>query len=232
TDADAGLYVHGNYIKGIGFLSFKLTDLEFGLTMLVQCHKGSANENPLLREIITQFYEIYGFYPSMLSTNKGMDSAKNNDFCSEYGISAYIQTCDFGNKKLIKTEKGNKFHPDYVEITDSRVLERIANRRTEFERQFSNDKLGYRRDRMSNRGGIEAELYLLITMITTLLTAITAFCVGRPDLIRSSSAFKWLTKEGEYKNFMRNWALMTRYRQNGVRVVPTLNPYMKIVFVR
>ena len=84
-----------------------------------------------------------------------------------------------------------------MEITDTRVLERIANRRTESERQFSNDKWGYRRDRMSNRGVSEAELYMLITIITTLLTAITAFCVGRSDLIRSSSAFKWLTKEGQ-----------------------------------
>jgi len=60
TDPDAGLYVHGNYIKGIGFLSNKLTDLKFGLPMLVQCYKGSANENPLLRELLTQFYETYG----------------------------------------------------------------------------------------------------------------------------------------------------------------------------
>ena len=196
TDTDAGLYVHGNYIKGIGFLSFKLTDIEYGLPMLVLCYKGSANENPLLREILTQFYETYGFYPSMLSTDKGMDSATNNDFCNEFGISAYIQTRNFGNKELIKTEKGKTFHPDYVEITDPRVLERIANRRTESERQFSNDKWGYRRDRMSNRGANEAELYMLITIITTLLTAITAFCVGRADLIRSSSAFKRLHNEG------------------------------------
>ena len=27
TGADAGLYVHGNYIKGIGYLAFKLTDI-------------------------------------------------------------------------------------------------------------------------------------------------------------------------------------------------------------
>jgi len=197
TDVDAGLYVHGNYIKGIGFLAFKLTDLEYGLPMLVLGYKGSANENPLLREILAKFYEIYGFYPQMLSTDKGMDSADNNDFCRESGISAYIQTRDFGNKKLIKTEKGKTFNPDFVEITDPRVLEKIANRRTESERQFSNDKWGYRRDRMSNRGGTEAELYMLVTMITTLLTAITAFSVGRSDLIRSSSAFKRLTKEGE-----------------------------------
>ena len=84
-----------------------------------------------------------------------------------------------------------------MKIIDPRVLERITNRRTKSKKQFRNNKWGYKRDRMSNRGKTEAELYMLITMITTLLTAITAFYVGRSDLLRSSSAFKWLTKEGK-----------------------------------
>ncbi|NJD01236.1 MAG: transposase, partial [Ruminiclostridium sp.] len=190
TDKFAGLYVRGNYLKGIGHLAYKLSDIEYGLPMLVQRHKGSANENPLLIDIIEDFYHVYGFYPGLLSVDKGMDSEKNNKFCKEKGIGAYIQARDFGNKELIKTEKGKTFNPGYVEITDPRVLERIANRRSECEREFSRDKWGYRRDRMPNRGDKEAELFILITIITTLLTAITAFFVGRSDLVRSTSAFK------------------------------------------
>lgn len=192
TDKDAGLYVRGNYLKGVGHLAYKLSDLEYGLPMLIQRYKGSANENPLLIDIIEDFHEVFGFYPDALSIDKGMDSEKNNEFCKEKGIRAYIQARDFGNKELIKTEKGKTFNPEYVEITDPRVLERIANRRSECEREFSRDKWGYRRDRMPNRGDKEAEFFMLITMITTLLTAITAFCVGRADLIRSTSAFKRL----------------------------------------
>jgi len=33
-DKDAGLYVHGNYIKGVGHLSYKMDDLEYGLPRL------------------------------------------------------------------------------------------------------------------------------------------------------------------------------------------------------
>ena len=73
-----------------------------------------------------------------------------------------IQARDFGNKELIKNEKGKTFNPDYVGITDPRVLEIIANRRSECEREFSRDKWGYRRDRMPNRGDKEAELFMLI----------------------------------------------------------------------
>jgi hypothetical protein len=135
---------------------------------------------------------VYRFYPEILFVDRGMDSEKNNEFCKDKGIGAYIQARDFGNKELIKTEKGKTFRLEYVEITDPRVLERIANRRRECEREFSRDKRGYRRDRMPNRGDKEAELFMLTTMITTLLTAITAFCVVRADLVRSTNAFKRL----------------------------------------
>ncbi|MDW7727804.1 MAG: hypothetical protein SCH70_11970 [Candidatus Methanoperedens sp.] len=140
TDKDAGMYVRGSYIKGVGHLSYKLVDLEYGLSMLLQRYKGSANENPLLIDILFRFYDTYGFYPGMLSIDKGIDSAANNEFCNAKGISAYIQARNFKNKDLIKTERGKTFNPEYMEITDLRVLERIADRRSECEREFSRDK--------------------------------------------------------------------------------------------
>ena len=51
------------------------------------------------------------------------------------------------------------------------------------------DKWGYRRGKMSNSGAREAELYMLITGITTHLTAITAYHVGRTDFMISPTAF-------------------------------------------
>jgi hypothetical protein len=74
-------------------------------------------------------------------------------------------------------------------------LIKIADRRSESERSFSRDKWGYRRDKMSNRGAREAELYMLITEITTHLTAITAYYVGRTDLVRSPTAFSRIFPE-------------------------------------
>jgi len=47
------------------------------------------------------FHKVYGSYPDILSLDKGMDSEKNNKFCIEKGIGAYIQARDFGNKGSI-----------------------------------------------------------------------------------------------------------------------------------
>jgi Transposase DDE domain len=190
SDKDAGLYIRKNYIKGVGHLSYKMDDLEYGLPILIQRYKGSSNENPLYRLAIDEFYVVYGFYPRIISVDRGMDSVANNDYSVEKGIEAYLQARDFGKRELVKTEKGKCFRPEYIAVNNPSFLERIADRRSECERSFSRDKCGYRRDEMSNRGSIEAELYMLITGITTHLTAITAYHVGRTDLMRSPTAFR------------------------------------------
>jgi hypothetical protein len=195
TDKDAGLYIRGSYIKGVGHLAYKVDDLEYGLPVLIQRYKGSSNENPLFSQAIDEFRRVYGFYPKIISVDRGMDSAGNNEYAAGKGIDAYIQARDFGTRELVKTEKGKCFRSEYISVNDPAFLERIADRRSESERSFSRDKWGYRRDKMSNRGAREAELYMLITGITTHLTAITAYYVGRTDLVRSPTAFSRIFPE-------------------------------------
>lgn len=195
TDKDAGLYIRGSYIKGVGHLAYKVDDLEYGLPVLIQRYKGSSNENPLFSHAIDEFRQVYGFYPKIISVDRGMDSAGNNEYAAGKGIDAYIQARDFGTRELVKTQKGKCFRSEYISVNDPAFLERIADRRSESERSFSRDKWGYRRDKMSNRGAREAELYMLITGITTHLTAITAYYVGRTDLMRSPTAFSRIFPE-------------------------------------
>ncbi|HJH28212.1 MAG TPA: hypothetical protein C5S51_00705 [Methanosarcinaceae archaeon] len=53
--------------------------------------------------------------------------------------------------------------------------------------------VGHNRSKMSNRGIEQARIFVSIFNITALLTALTAFKVGRLDLIRSPSAFRSLS---------------------------------------
>jgi hypothetical protein len=80
--------------------------------MLVQRHKGSANENPLLIDIIENFREVYGFYPEIISVDKGMDSEKNNEFCKGKGIGAYIQARILEIRSLSRLKKVKRFVPN------------------------------------------------------------------------------------------------------------------------
>lgn len=96
---------------------------------------------------------------------------------------------------MIYTPKNKCFKKEDLGDLSIDFLERIADRRSESERGHARNKWGYRRSRMPNRGPLEAESYALITGATTLLTALTAYHAGRPDLIRSPTAFTKITPQ-------------------------------------
>ncbi len=70
-----------------------------------------------------------------------------------------------------------------------RILGRICDLRTIIERKNSNEVVGYNRSEMPTRGINWARCFVSISNITALLAALTAYKVGRFDLIRAASAF-------------------------------------------
>ncbi len=57
---------------------------------------------------------------------------------------------------------------------------------------INNEVVGYNRSLMPTRGIDWAKCFVSISNITALLTALTAYKVGRYDLIRAPGAFKKL----------------------------------------
>ncbi len=56
----------------------------------------------------------------------------------------------------------------------------------------SNDVIGYNRSQTPTRGGEWARIYVSISNIATLLTALTAFKVEIHDIIKAPGAFRRL----------------------------------------
>lgn len=71
-------------------------------------------------------------------------------------------------------------------------MEKLYNIRTTVERKNSNDVVGYNRSKTTTRGSEWAKIYVSISNIAALLTALKAFKVGRHDLIRAPGAFRKL----------------------------------------
>lgn len=92
----------------------------------------------------------------------------------------------------MKTEKGTHFRAQYIPRIYHKLLGKLYNIRTTVERKNSNDVVGFNRSKTPTRGVIWAKTYVSISNITALLTALTAFKVGRHDLIRATGAFRML----------------------------------------
>ena len=91
---------------------------------------------------------------------------------------------------VIKTGKGIYFNTDFIPEHIIPSMGRIYNIRTKEERMFSPFKVVYNRTRMPNRGKENALIFISFNAITQGLTALTAYKVGRIDLIKSASAFR------------------------------------------
>lgn len=192
TDPGAGLYIRGRYIKGVGRLVIEGVDLEYEQPMLIKTYYGSSSENPLFRQVLDDFRSIYGFYPKMVDQDRGSDSEANREFCRANNIEGFLQARDFGKGDVVYTPRGKCYRKEMLQEYSLDLLEKVADMRSGSERSISRDMWGYSRRWMSNRGDAEAESYVLVTGSTTLSTSLTAYNVGRPDLIRSPTAFSRL----------------------------------------
>ena len=72
------------------------------------------------------------------------------------------------------------------------MLGKLFNLRTTVERKNSNEVVGYNRSKTPTRGIEWAKIFVSIGNLAALLTALTAFKVGRNDIIRSPGAFRRL----------------------------------------
>jgi len=122
----------------------------------------------------------------------GPDSHDSNKVVIDYGVIPIIAARANSVGYILKTDSGNNFRGEYIPRMYHRLLGKLYNLRTIVERKNSNEVVGYHRSKMTNRGIELAKIFVSVPNITALLTALTAFKVGRHDLIRAPSAFRRL----------------------------------------
>ena len=156
------------------------------------CSQRSKNDNTIFQDTIKQCTESTATRPLLLIADAGPDSHPSNEVVIEKGIIPIIAARANSVGNILKTEKGNHFRAKYIPRIYHRLIGKLYNLRTTVERKISNDVVGYNRSKTLTRGKEWAKIYVSISNIATLLTALTAFKVGRHDLIRAPSAFRRL----------------------------------------
>ena len=189
SDPEADIYIRGKHIKGVGYNQFFMTDLEYGLPCCFDVFRGSQHESTMLLSLLQDHYFWYGTYPQKLITDSVMDSSDLHALCKVLGIKLFVKIRDKRKKNLIQIKQGKYIREKYLDIYDVHYLDKLLALRLETERNFSRGNWVYGRRRMPNKGRDNAVAYIAITGITMLLTAYTAMCIGRGDLIRSPTAF-------------------------------------------
>lgn len=194
TDIGADTYVRNGVLRGVGHLLVDCVDAETGLPLYSERFKGSRNESPLALQVIDGFYSWYGYYPEVVVLDKGHDSDWLVKELEMRGIKVYVQSREYISRELIRVSDYWTVRLDRVRAEEQHpvFLRRVLTLRVEAERNFARKKTGYRWSRMPNTGIEEAEFYIAVCSITTLLTALTAYHTARPDLVCAPKAFSRL----------------------------------------
>jgi len=196
SDPDAGHYVKkaGRYsvLSGTGYTDTCIVDSWWGLPVYWDAVNASKNDNTIFQDTVNRCIRSTTEKPFFLIADAGPDSHPSNEVVIEKGIIPIIAARANSIGNILKTEKGNHFRAQYIPRMYHKSLGKIFNLRTTVERKNSNDVVGYNRSKTPTRGNEWAKIYVSISNIAALLTALTAFKVGRHDLIRAPSAFRRL----------------------------------------
>ena len=196
SDPDAGPYVKKkgkhSVLVGTGYTDTCIVDSWHGLPVYWDAVNASKNDNTIFQETVNQCIKSTREKPLFLIADAGPDSHPSNEVVIEKGIIPIIAARANSVGNILKTEKGNHFRAQYIPRIYYRLLGKLYNLRTTVERKNSNEVVGYHRSKTPTRGREWAKIYVSIGNIASLLTALTAFKVGRHDLIRAPSAFRRL----------------------------------------
>ena len=196
SDPDAGHYVKktGKYsvLAGTGYTDTCIVDSWLGLPIYWDAVNASKNDNTIFQDTINQCMKSTVEKPLFLIADAGPDSHPSNEIVIEKGIIPIIAARANSVGNILKTGRGNHFRAQYIPRIFHKLLGKLYNLRTTIERKNSNDVVGYHRSKTTTRGSEWAKIYVSVSNAAALLTALTAFKVGRHDLIRAPGAFRRL----------------------------------------
>jgi hypothetical protein len=201
NDPDAGYCRHNGTKKGVGYDPGILYAYCFNrwFPVYFTMFPGNRNDTVAYRETLDQFLTTTDYEWLMVIADSGPYCEQNLEFTQFKGLLPIIRA-----RKHLKThpirelKKGFYFNTDYIPKgwTDEFFL-KIYSFRPMIEQGNSANTTYYNAFRMNTRG-MEAAIKLrCLIYILELLKALTAYKIGRPDLIMKSSAFK----SSRYFNF-------------------------------
>lgn len=196
SDPDSGHYVKktGQYsvLVGNGYTDTCIVDNWWMLPVYWDAVSANKNDNTIFISTAEDYLSSITIKPIFLIGDAGPDSHDSNKVVIDYDVIPIIAARANSVGYILKTDSGNHFRGEYIPRMYHRLLGKLYNLRTIVERKNSNEVVGYHRSKMSNMGIELARIFVSVPNITALLTALTAFKVGRNDLIRAPSAFRSL----------------------------------------
>lgn len=187
-----GTYNHGGNKVGIGIYQSTIMDWNGYCTIPIYTSivPANRNENPVMRETIIDAYQDNP-KPDYFLADRGPSGEETQDTCAKLHICPLIPLRESVKKDVIVTkDKEKRFYKKYVKEATGSWLERMTKIRTRIEEHYNLNDTLYKTQRIRSCGQKLINIELLLVNCLGVLIPITAYKIGRPDLMWQPSQFR------------------------------------------
>lgn len=190
-----GIYNHGGKKVGVGVYQSTIMDWNGYCAIPIHTHIVSANrnENPVLRETVNNAYTSQNPQPVpyFFLADRGPSGKETQDKIWDLGAIPIIPLKkNIKNGVRITKKNKHRFYKKYVDDTDSSVLDRLYNVRTRIEEHYNLNETVYKTAHLHCMGERLTRIEILLLNCLGVLIPLTAFKIGRPDLMWSPTSFR------------------------------------------
>jgi hypothetical protein len=190
-----GTYNHGGAKVGVGVYQSTIMDWNGYCTIPIYTHivPANRNENPVLRETVLQAYGSSqgNPLPSYFLADRGPSGFKTQQQIWNFGSIPIIplrETVTSGVR--ITQDKKHRFYRQFVGEIPDNVLIRLYAIRTRIEEHYHLNDSVYKMAHLHCAGEILTKIENLLVNSLGVLIPLTAFKIGRPDLMWSPTSFR------------------------------------------
>lgn len=188
----AGTYNHGGKNVGIGVYQSTIMDWNGYCTIPIYSSvvPANRNENPVMRETILDAYQRNPT-PHYYLADRGPSGEETQDTLARLNICPLIPLRSSVKKNVIITkEKERHFYEKYVQNASGSWLEKMTNIRTRIEEHYNLNDTLFQMQRLQSCGKELINIEIMLTNCLGVLIPLTAYKIGRPDLMWQPSQFR------------------------------------------
>jgi hypothetical protein len=189
-----GTYNHGGAKVGVGVYEGTIMDWNGICTIPIHTDifPANRNENPALREGVQNAYlKIQNPVPYFFLADKGPSGYDTQKMLWNIGTIPIIPVNDrTANGIRITKNKELRFYKEFTGDTQDETLERLYAIRPRIEEHYSLNDTVYRGAHLHCMGEVMTKIEILLLNCLGVLVPLTAYKIGRPDLMWSPTCFR------------------------------------------
>jgi len=190
-----GTYNHGGKKVGVGVYQSTIMDWNGYCAIPIHCKvvPANRNENPVLRETVKGAYYDQNPQPKpyFFLADRGPSGMNTQETIWNLGIYPIIPLkSSISTGVVVTDQKHHRFYSRFVDTAKSKTLEKVYNIRTRIEEHYNLNETVYNSAHLHCCGEILTKMEILLLNCLGVLIPLTAYKIGRPDLMWSPSLFR------------------------------------------